>query len=314
MGHLRLIVAVSCFCYAQATVIHPENIEMERFTAADSKNGRLSTVYKTVRDSVAAPASRPPANIVYGKTKSPRPGPAYLAPHLKGKPIVSKFKPSQEDSGYDTDALNSYGQGYKPNPQEIAAMQKYMQRYASQVLAAQKHAAQLSEAQKHVVSNDPYKKYAAPAPQKYKFIPVQSQETKLSPTERLKDHDTVEITTEKYQSQYQSQYQVQQPAKVQKSPPKKAYSYDNAQQPSDYKYSSQDSHLASQLLAEPEKDSWGSYEPYQYGVMSPEKNSEFSKITGYKIPAATSISVGHSIETKEEEKGHEEEEHYPHVS
>lgn len=286
---MKLLLLVSCIYASQATMVNPDHAEMERFTTADSKSGRLASVYKP-KDNIAA-ASRP-SNIVYGKTKVARPGPgAYIAPSLKGKPVLSKFKPSQEDAGYDVDALNSYAHGYKPSPQETAALQKYMQRYASQVLNAQKH----SEAQKQVLANDPYKKFSAP---KYKFVPVIAQEAK--PAEKPKDHDTVEIVTEKYQNY----------AKTQKTPPKKAYAFDSSFQSSDYKYTSHDSQLASQLMAEPEKETWSSYEPYQYGIMTPEKNEELSKITGYKIPA-TSVNLGHHVESKDEEH---EEEHYAPVS
>jgi len=275
---------------ANATTVNTDNIEMERFTAADSKSGTPRHYRPVQKDNIAAPSRNPSPSIVYGKNKASKPAPApYQAPYLKSKP---KFKPSHEETSND-DSVNTYAHGYKPTPQETAALQKYMHRYSTQVYHSPKHV------QQQQGENQKQKFQPIPAPQnKYKFIPVLSSEIKVEKTK-----EPVEIASEKYPSFAK---------KTPKSPPKKAYSYDSAQQGSDYKYASTDSQIAEHLMAEPEKSSWSGYEPYQYGIITADKGSDLSKITGYKIPGATSISLGHTVETDEEEK--HEEEHYDDVS
>lgn len=216
-----------------------------------------------------------------------------------------------------------------------------MQKYANQLYSAQKHATQLSESQKFVLGQDPYsKKFMVPHSQQHKFgvpkfIPLANQEAKTTATPNFNKYqedsfESVEpVTTEKYQSFQLQQKLVVGSTKATKTPPKKAYSYsvDNTPQSTDHKYSnlygsSLDPQAVNQILSSygtqgsQDRGSLSSFDTHHgfvsYGTALSDKG-EHAKITGYKIPGAVSLSLGHGHAV--EEKGHQEHGHEePHVS
>lgn len=274
-------------------------------------------------------------------------------------PQVNKFVPSPEDTITESEGSSANSQSYRGSGYDPILLQKYMQKYANQLYNAQKYATQLSEAQKQVLSQDVYtKKYTLPQTQKYaqqsvkvsenKFPAVASQSFKFSEplattfenakfseqTQQqqpsLQDYAEPTAASQHFAVQkYVTQHKVAKPKKV------NAYLYDNApQSTSDYKYQNlYGSSLEPQVLnqyfttaanSQTDKEFTTGYETHQsygnYGTGSTDR-LESPKITGYKIPAAVSLSYGGVnnggvVDEKgiSDDKAYDDHHHYPHVS